>query len=241
MAKTLLNAINEVLKRVHLISENSLLTSLTDSGKQGFIDPAIQAWGEAVDQIYSKARIKRPNSAEEDSITLVANKRTYSLASDLVQLSWPLHEETQGLFINKYPGGYEELRHVLTQPGNYTGQPTSGAISPIDGDLFIDMLPTSTEAGYIYKYTYWRDLTLSRSSDQFPFSDTVFRAMVPVVTEIWRLMKNNRSNEEIAKVNYGRAVRALKQQPRDASWITRYGATQITNPLGKDPYSYGNN
>jgi hypothetical protein len=180
MAKTLLNGVNEVLKRASIISENSLLTSLTNSGKQVFIDLAVQAWGEAVDQIYSKARIKMPNQAEESNITLVASKRTYSLATDLVQLSWPLHEETQGLFINKYPGGYEELRHVLTQPGNYTGQPTSGAISPIDGDLFIDMLPTSSEAGYEYKYTYWKDLTLSRASDQFPFSDTVFRAFVPV-------------------------------------------------------------
>ncbi len=187
------------------------------------------------------AILKHPyiaNQAEEDTITLVADKREYDLPDDMVQLRWPLHDETNGRYINKYPGGYEELRNILVQPGNYTGQPTSGAISPIDGILYIDNLPTASEAGDIYRFTYWKDLTLSRATDQFPFTDTVFRALIPVVTEIWKYYQHNKFSDEIAKVNYGRAVRALKQEPRDASWITRPGGTHSTSPLGFDPYHY---
>lgn len=236
MAKTLLEGTNEVLKKVQILNSNNELTSLTNSAKQIFIDNAVSAWGEAVDQIYSKAKLQQPNQSEEDSITLVEDKRTYYLPSDLVQLIWPLHEETEGRFINKYPGGYTELKNALVQPENYTGQPTSGAISPVDGTLYIDMLPSASEAGTEYKFTYWKDLTITRATDTFPFSDTVFRALVPVVTEIYKYYQHNRFNDGIAKVNYGRAVRALKQEPRDASWLTRPGGTHVTNPLGHDPY-----
>jgi hypothetical protein len=147
-----------------------------------------------------------------------------------------LHDETEGRYINKYPGGWEELRNVLVQPENYTGQPTSGAISPIDGTIYLDNLPTASEAGDIYRFTYWKDLTLKYATDTFPFSDTVYRALVPVVTEIWKYYQHNRFQNDMVKVNYGRAVRALKQEPRDPSWITRPGSTYVTNPLGKDPY-----
>ena len=236
MSKKLIDGVNDVLKRAQIVNSNNQLTSLTNSGKQVFIDCAVQSWGEAVDQIYSKAKLQMPNQAEEDSITLVSGVREYDLPCDMVQIRWPLHEETEGRFINKYPGGYTELKNALVQPANYTGQPTAGAISPVDGTLFIDMLPSASEAGNEYKFTYWKDLTLSKANDVFPFSDTVFRALVPVVTEVWKYYQNNRYTNEIAKVNYGRAVRALRQEPRDTSWITRPGGQIMTNPLGKDPY-----
>jgi hypothetical protein len=238
MAKTLLTGVNEVLKKVQIVNSNNELTSLTQSAKQIFIDNAVSAWGEAVDQIYSKAKINQPNQSEEETITLVEDQREYDLPCDLVQLNWPLHNETEGRYINKYPGGYTELRNALVQPANYTGQPTSGAISPVDGTLYIDMLPSASEAGDIYRFTYWKDLTITKATDQFPFSDTVFRALVPVVAEVWKFYQHNKYTDGIVKVNYGRAVRALKQEPRDASWITRPGSTYVTNPLGKDPYAY---
>lgn len=236
MSKNLLQGVNDVLQKVKIVSSTHPLTSLTNSGKQLFVDNAVQCWGESVDQIYSKSKIKRPNQGGEDSIILVEGQREYSLPCDLVTLNWPLHEETEGLYINKYPGGYEELRNVLIQPDNYTGQPTSASISPIDGVLYIDMVPTASEAGKEYKFTYWKDLTLSRASDVFPFSDTVYRAMVPLVAELWQYYQHNRYTNGIAKVNYGRAIRALKQETQDTAWIKRYGGDVVTNPLGKDPY-----
>jgi len=234
--KTLLDGVNEVLKKVQIISNTNLLTSLTDSGKQTFIDLAIQSWQESVDQVYSKSKIMMPMQGEEDSIILVENIRSYSLPCDLVQIRWPLHEETKGLYIHKYPGGYEELRNIQTQPDNYTGQPSFASIDPIQGDLYLDRVPLTGDAGDEYKFFYWKDLSLTLSSDPFPFSDTVFRAMVPVVAEIWRYYQHNRFTSDISNVNYGRAIRALKQQPQDTAWIKRYGDKQITNPLGQNPF-----
>jgi len=232
----LLSGVNAVLEKATIINKNHPLTGLTNSGKQTFIDNAVASWNEAVDQIYSKSNIMRPNQAEEDKITLVADKRVYSLPSDLVQLRWPLQEEIQGRFIIEYPGGYEELRNILVQPANYTGQPTSGAISPIDGDLYIDMIPTSSEAGDIYKFFYWKDTNLSRASDVFPFSDTVYRALVPVVTQLFKYNQNNITSSDVRKLNYGRAVRALKKQQEDTAYIKRQGNVPVTGPLGYDPY-----
>jgi len=234
--RTLLDGVNEVLKKASIISNTNLLTSLTNSGKQVFIDLAVQSWGESVDQIYSKSKIMMPMQGEEDQITLVENVRSYALPCDLVQIRWPLHEEDEGLYIHKYPGGYEELRNIQTQPGNYTGQPSFAAIDPIQGELYLNRVPLSGDAGSVYKFFYWRDLTLTRATDCLPFSDTVFRAMVPVVTEVWRFYKNNRFTNDIAKVNFGRAIRALNQEPQDTSWIKRKGGRIITNPLGQNPF-----
>jgi len=235
--KTLLDGVNEVLKRVQVISETNILTTLTDSGKQTFIDLAVQAWNESVDQIYSKAKKMRPRQGEEDYITLIENKRSYSLPCDLVQIRWPLHEETKGLYIHEYPGGYEELRNIQTQPANYTGSATFAAIDPIQGDLYLNRVPLAGDAGEVYRFFYWKDLGLALESDQFPFSDTVFRAMVPVVAELWRYNQNTRSNNNVAKLNFGRAIRALKKEPGDTAYIKRHGSTIATSPLGYDPYS----
>ena len=233
----LLNGVNDVLKKVHVISETRLLSSLTNSGKQTFIDNAVQSWGEAVDQLYSKANIMKPKQAEEDSITLIAGQRSYDLPCDLVQIRWPLHEEDEGFYINKYPGGYEELKNIQSQPDNYTGHPSTAAISPIDGTIYIDSVPTSSEAGYVYKFQYWKDLTLSKAGDLFPFSNTVYRAMIPVVAELWKFNMNQRTSSDVSKINYGRAVRALKQEPADTAWIKRGGNAYSTSPLGYDPFT----
>jgi hypothetical protein len=234
---TLLDGVNEVLMKIRLVNSSKKLTSLTDSGKQVFIDTAIQSWNEGVDQLYSKAKMLRPQQAGEDSITLATGTRNYDLPEDLIQIRWPLHDETNGSFINKYPGGYDELRNTQVQPANYTGQPTLGAISPIDGSLYLDMIPTSGENGNVYKFRYWKDTNLSRSSDLFPFNEVVFRAMIPVVAELFRYNQNNRFSDGVAKVNYGRAVRALKQEPANTAWIKRHGGTVVTSPLGYDPYN----
>lgn len=234
MSKTLLNGVNEVLKRVSVIDSNNELSSLTNSGKQVFIDLAVQAWNEAVDHIFSKANVMKPYQGAEDSITLVAGTRTYSLASDLIQIRWPLQDETNGLYINEYPGGYEELRHSSPQPSNMTGTPFMGAISPIEKELYLSSLPTSTDAGNVYKYLYWRDTVLVSSTDVFPFDDAVFRAMIPVVSEIWRLMRQNKFVSGLVKINYGTALRMIKQQPPNQFYVKRTGVVNM-GALGFDP------
>jgi len=235
MSKTLLNGVNEVLKRVQIVSESNLLTSLTNSGKQVFIDLAVQAWREATQQVFSKANVMMPNQGKEGSVTLVAGTRAYTLASDLVQIRWPLHDETNGQYIVEYPGGYEELRNSQNFPANYTGLPLQGAISPIDAKLYLDYIPTSSEAGYVYKYFYWKATDLVTYDDVFPFDDDVFWALVPVVSDIWRMMQQNKTSDGYTKLSYGRAIRMLKKHPPSDTWISRR-AVPNTSPLGFDPF-----
>jgi len=242
MAKTLLNGVNEVLKRVSIISETNKLSSLTNSGKQVFIDLVKQAWNESVDQLYSKARTMKPYQGEESSIVLVEGVRHYDLEEDLIQLRWPLHEEQQGFYIDEYKGGYEELRNIQTQPDSFTGQPFSAAISPIENQIYIDRVPTAEVAGYTYVYFYWRDTVLEKESDQFPFNDGVFRALVPYVAELYKINQKGIKSSTSAQVQngtmtkaFGRALRMVKQTPADRSYIKRFGSRN-QDPLGQSPF-----
>jgi len=242
MPKTLLTGVNEVLKRVSIISENNILSSLTNSGKQVFIDLAVQAWNETVDQLYSKARTLKPYQGAESFILLVAGIRHYDLEDDLIQVRWPMHEETKGFYLDEYKGGYEELRNIQTQPANFKGQPFTAAISPIEKQIYIDRVPTSEVAGYKYVYFYWRDTVLEKATDQFPFDNGVFRALVPAVAEIYKYNQKGVKSSASAQVQsivfkgaFGRAIRMVNQTPPDRSYIKRYGVRN-QGPLGHSPF-----
>ncbi len=240
--KTLLDGVNEVLKRVHIVSTTNPLFSLTNGGKQTFIDLAVQTWNEAVDQLYSKSRVMKPLSGAESQITLVLGIRDYPLAADLVQIRWPFHDETEGRYIYEFEGGYEELRHLQTQPDNYTGQPIMGAINPITGQVYLDRVPTSSEVGDVYQYFYLKDTGMELETDTMPFGDAVFRSMVPVVSEMWKMEQTptgssvqTSTREATLKKSMGRAIRLVKQQPSNPTYIKRRTALN-TGPLGFDPY-----
>jgi hypothetical protein len=221
MAKTLLNGINEVLKRTKFISGDAgAFTSLTDSSRQRPIDIAVQAWNEAVDELYSVGDIALPNEQAESTITLVDGTRAYTLATDLVQLRWPFIDRTNNQYITEYTGGYNKFL-VLDPEQDDTGLPHWGAIRPTDGKLFLDRAPTSVEAGRVYYYQYDKDTVLDEASDTFPFSDAVFRAMVPAVAQIWRRDMNNDFDAGLYRVNLGRAARFLTQQQVHSSWSPR--------------------
>jgi len=69
--KTLLSGVNEVLKKVHMIQGDSgLLTTLTDSGRQTYIDLAIQSWNEIIDDIYAVSDMPYPQELAESSINI---------------------------------------------------------------------------------------------------------------------------------------------------------------------------
>jgi len=234
MAKTLLDGVNEVLKRVQIVKSTDLLTSLTSSGKQVFIDLTVQCWNEAVDQLYAVANQPKPYQMKTDSIILVENIKDYGLADDLITLHWPLHDETNGQFIHEYPGGWREMHRHQSQPENYTGTPSYGAIHPENGKLYIDRIPTEDDANKTYYYDYNRDLELTEATDQFPFDNVVFRAMVPVVAELYRLYKENKYVEGVAKLNYGRAARLMTKTPARTSWLSRVGGANTSDPLNAD-------
>lgn len=203
MAKTLLNGVNEVLKRVHAISgTDGEFTSLTDSARQPWIDICVQVWNETIERFYVVSEVPKPNELAEATLTLVTGTRAYSFEADFLQVRWPFVNQTNGDIIEECPGGYWQMFQDQTIPGNYTGKPQMGAIRETDTKLYLDRIPTLAENGAAYTYYYDKDVSLSAASDTMPFNDTVFRALVPAVAELWNRTQK-RSFDETA---YNRAI-----------------------------------
>lgn len=216
MAKTLLNAVNEVLKRVGQIhGDDALLTTLTSTDRQRSIDIAIQVINEGVDELYTLSDQELPLDQAESTITLVAGDRDYALASDLVQLRWPMVDQTNNQLLHHYSGGYNQM--IVDDPErDDTGLPHWGAIRPTDGELYLDRAPTSEEAGRVYTYQYDKELEMTTITDTVPFGNIVFRAMVPVWSQLWRREQENDFDSGLFGLNLGRAARLMsKEQPRD--------------------------
>lgn len=219
MAKTLLNAVNEILKRVRVISGDAgALTTLTDTARQGPIDVAVQVINEGVDALYAASPEAMPQEQGESTIVLVAGTRAYSLATDLVALRWPLIDKTNAQFIFEFAGGYNALLPLDVEQ-NDTGLPVAAAIRPTDGKLHLDRAPTSAEAGRTYTYQYDADQAMSAYTDTVPFGDAVFRAMVPAWVELYKREQRNEFDADMFKVSIGRAAQLLteKQQRTDYS------------------------
>lgn len=207
MAKTLLNSVNEVLKRVNEVAgDAAALTTLTDSARQHPIDLCIQVINEGIDELYSATGKPLPQEQKEGTITLVTSTRQYALASDLVMMRWPLIDKTNNQYIEQYAGDYNGM--LLDDPEqDDTGLPRYGTISPVNGYLHLDCAPTSAENGRIYTYQYDKNLGMSLAADTVPFSDAAFRAMVPVWVQLYKREKRNEFDSGLYKTNLGRAAR----------------------------------
>jgi hypothetical protein len=222
VAKALIDCINEVLKRVNVISgDASALTTLVDSPRQHSIDVAIQVINEGMDELYSASHVALPKEGGETTITLIAGQREYSLASDLVLLRWPMIDRINTQFIYEYGGGYDELL-LLDPEQNDTGLPFWGAISPINGMMHFDRTPTSRDAGKVYYYEYDRDVSMHAATDTVPFTDAVFRAMVPAWVQLWKREEKNEFDQALFKQAIGRAARFVTQLEQRRSYSPRW-------------------
>lgn len=214
--KTLLNSVNEVLKRVGVIAGDAgALSSLTDSARQVFIDTAVQVINEGITDIYATSGIAHPNEQAESTMTLVTATRAYTLASDLVQLRFPMRDKTNNQRIYEYPGGYNAMLDGDPEQDD-TGLPMYGAFRATDGKFHLDRAPTSVENGRVYTYQYDKSLLLTAAANTVPFNDTVWTKMVPVWSQLWRRDRQNSFDAAIYKTNLGIAAGYLSQkQPRD--------------------------
>ena len=221
MAKTLLDGVNEILKRVSIIAGDAgLLTSLTDSARQVPIDVAIQVINEGVDDLYSASNIAKPNGQAESSLALVTGTREYSLAPDMIRLRWPMIDKTNMQFLLAYPGGYAAML-VGDPEQDDTGLPHYGAINPVNGYLHLDRAPGADENGKIYTYQYEKDLALTAAANAFPFKDAVFRAMVPCWVQLWKRERRNEFDGDLYQVSVGRAARLMTQAEPRSSYSPR--------------------
>lgn len=221
MAKTLLNAVNEVLKRANEIAgDAAALTTLTDSARQHPIDLCVQVINEGMDELYSATGKPQPQEQKQGTITLVTDTRQYALASDLVTMRWPLIDKTNTQFIEQYPGDYNDML-MLDPEQDDTGLPYYGSISPVNGYLHLDRAPTSVENGRVYTYQYDKDLVMAAAADTVPFSNAAFRAMVPVWVQLYKREKRNEFDSELYRTNLGRAARFVTMIEPRSSWSPR--------------------
>lgn len=207
--KTLLQAVNEVLKRTAIIAGDAgLLTTLTDTARQVSIDQAVQVINEGIDELYTTSEISQPNEQAEGTLTLLNGTRFYTLASDLIQLRWPFIDKTHTQWLYQYPGGYNAM--LIGDPEqDDTGLPYYASIRPTDGKLYLDRAPTTVEAGRIYTYQYDKTLELDAAADTVPFNDAIFRAMVPAWVQLFKRERRNEFDEALYKLSVGRASRLL--------------------------------
>lgn len=221
MAKTLLNAVNDILKRVGVIAGDAgELSSLTDSARQRPIDVAIQVINEGIGDLYTASRLPMPNGQAESTITLLLNTRNYTLASDLVRLRWNFRDKTNTQFIYEYPGGYNAMLDGDPEQ-NDTGLPYYGAIRPTDGQLYLDRAPTSVEAGRVYTYQYDKDLVLDAAADTVPFKDQTYRALIPVWAQLWKRDMRQEFDDALYAKRIGEASALLTQKLPRSSYSPR--------------------
>ena len=218
MSKTLLNGVNDMLTRVGIVDANGTLSSLTNAGKQLFIDLSVQVWNETVDEVCNMMGIPHIAETGSSTITLVTSTREYALPSNLVQIRWPLIDQTNGRYIDEYPGGYQQMRVDQQIPADWTGMPYYATINPTTGYLRMETAPESTENGNAYDLFYDKDLVMDTYDDTFPFSDATYRALLPVVTEGWERRKRNDFDIEEYRKQLSRALAFANKVNRRSHW-----------------------
>lgn len=221
MSKTLLQSVNEVLKRNGVVSGDSgALTTLTDSARQSMIDVAVQVINEGIDELYRISNRSMPIQQAEDRLVLVEGLRDYALPSDLNILIFPLIDRTNSQFIHEHKGGYNAM--LLEDPEqDDIGLPTRAAINPVTNELHLNVAPTTSDSGREYVYQYKRDTFLSIATSTVPFDDAVFRAMVPVWSELWKREMRNSFDGALINLHFGRASRFLNKVQDRTSWSPR--------------------
>lgn len=234
MAKTLLDGVNDVLKNNGLIAgEDGELSTLTDNPRQTEIDVAIQCWNSLIVEVFDFADEPVPMEVDSTTITLATDDVDYDLPSNLVQIRWPLKNETYGYYITQYEGGWDQMFRDQGIPGNYTGRPQAAAIRPTDGRLVMEYIPTSQENGLAYTLLYDKELIMSAQGDEFPFNDTVYTVLLDAAIEIWRYKQKGKAASGIYKRKVAQAARLLTKNQRRDRWAPKRCKTprNITDPM----------
>lgn len=221
MAKTLLESINEILKRTAIVAGDAgEVTSLTDGARQPAIDKAVQVINEGIVALYGTSQLALPNEQAESTLVLVDGTRAYTLQTDLVQLRFPMVDKTNNQYLYKYPGGYNQM--LLDDPEqDDTGLPHYGDIRPTDGKFHLDRTPTAEEAGRIYTYQYDKSLLMSAAANTVPFNDVVFTAMVPVWVQLFKREHRNEFDAALYQLNLGMASALLTQKQQRTHYSPR--------------------
>jgi len=243
MAITYFEAVNDSMKRSGLIAgdvgEISTTTGATASEIfqanteiQHGVDLMIQMWQETTNEVYSLSLV--PKLVATATIDLVSGTREYALPSNFERVAGidaneqVMRAATGVRVLPEYPGGY--LQMLADQPNatDYTGEPMRYAISPANNatDMIrVDREPTDTEDGWYYYLPYERtiSLTVTQATEAMPYSDTVTRSLVPVVSEMFERTRKKEFDPNIFRASLVRALTMSRTKPRGVRYGLRRG------------------
>lgn len=242
MAVTFVELVDQTLHRVgvfHSATEYLALGSTVTASEffeqrtdhQNSVNLALQFWQDAMAEVY--ALQDSPPLIATATITLVADQREYTLATDdfervagNTKATRVLRSATTGVVLPEYRGGYLQMLADQPTASDYQGEPTAWAISPTtEATIRLDRDPQSDEAGWTYYMAYEKtiNLTSTMATATMVVSDTVARSLVQVVAEAWKSEKDKSFNVEIFR---GGLIRALSMNARkhgDARYGIRRG------------------
>lgn len=218
---TFLQFINNVLNRVGEIQSGSTeLTSFTDAARQFKVDLAKMAAQDVVDHVLGFGDFA--DEVKEGSITLVADQREYSLPVDFLRFAGDIFaDQTNGLTLGPYPGGYQAMFADQPDPSDFKGTPRRWAMNPATNKIRVDFTPQSGDAGNIYKFNYAKDIVLSATTDTFPFPDKAVRALEPAAAELYR--RASPSPKSFDQAIFANAISRALRIIRQTADTNRYG------------------
>ena len=213
---TLLDAVNNTMRRATLIdSVDEVLTDLTEDALQIDIDMTIDAINDVIREVYSVCDLL-PWQTSTGTITLVDGQKEYAGPANFMAMSSTrLQRLDEGMFIDPYKGGYGQMFHDQTDPGQYLGQPTEWAINPVTDAIRLNTTPTASEVGHVYSFLYSGEIYMSTAAQEFPFNDSVTHALQPAFVEAYRQMSDgDKEYSPVTKVrSISQAVKRLTHTP----------------------------
>lgn len=226
MAKTLLDGVNDALKRMGVIKGNSgSLVSLNDTQRQVVIDLAVAMWNEVIIDLYDSSEKPLPNEITAGTITLIAGQRHYDLPSNFLKIRWPMFNLTYNSKIYEYPGHWEKLFEDEIIAEIEDGLPLYAVVRPIDSKLYLDRTPRTEDAGRVYTFYYDKETLMSAATDLMPFNDTVYTLLIPAVVEKLKQARDdqNLTNFRVSMAKYdmamGHAARMLTTERQKGSYL----------------------
>ena len=197
---TFLEAVNDVAARTGVLQgATGAFTSLSSlSAKQRDADTILQLWNETVDHLYDFGVFS--GEIATATMTGASDTREYSLPTDFERLAGNRKDgtdvfrgATNEMVLVPYDHmqddlGYHRMLVDQLTATNWTGSPISYAINPSANTWRLNTEnDDSNTATSLWNILYEKKLgftsTSTATTDVFPFSDSVVRAMVPVVTQ----------------------------------------------------------
>lgn len=243
MAIVYFEAVNDSMKRVGLIAGDvkAIGTSSGATASEIFqanseiqhgVDMMVQMWQEATNEVFSLALV--PTLVATATIDLVTSQREYALPSDFERVAGVDANEqvvraaTSVRVIPEYPGGYLQMLADQPMATQWTGEPGYYAISPSNAAttmIRFDTDPTSSENGWYYYLPYERtiSLTVTQATQTMPYSDTVTRALVPVVSEMFERHRKKEFDASVFRASLVRALTMANTHPPTRRYGVRRG------------------